>query len=574
MKKSLFYFLVITAAFALISACSKEMSESVATENDNINLTKVTLMGSIPGNASSKVYFTDPDNGSGIKTYWSDKDSLLLQQTSNESSWATHIFKKIASTSDPLVGKFAGELTSPKDAELVRCIYPATFNTTSNFVDYSIPCNSLSDVQNRTIMYGVVAYYKSSNNLSTIHFLNVTSILRIKLTFPKQLKIKQIEMYGDDIINRQKINFTSEETWTWDTTFVNYYLTGPMTSNFSTPQSTSSGNVITVYMAAIPQSVNGVNFTAVDEDSRHYRGKISTSPIEFKAGKVHTISVNMTESIIGQYLFSDGTWGTLADKATTTVYPIGVIFSDKPSDTDKSHGWIHGYAMALTNAHTYADWTKDYYDENITNITYAKDFIPDKDGYTNCQVLINNPKASGGFTAENYPAFWYAVNFGTSNVANTEAYAAPLGTSGWYLPSLGQWYDIIVNLGGINGLYDPRTSTSKNLWFTNFQSPVDETDYIDNVPLRVCTNLNNYIRSAFSADKSGKLSVINLPYFNASATNYDGDNYWSSTEVDSVHCGMPGFLCYSSADRVDLDCAYSLKTSDDYTVSTRPVIAF
>src|SRR5574344_2026518 len=89
MKKSLFYFLVITAAFALISACSKEMSESVATENDNINLTKVTLMGSIPGNASSKVYCTDPDNGSGIKTYWSDKDSLLLQQTSNESSWAT-----------------------------------------------------------------------------------------------------------------------------------------------------------------------------------------------------------------------------------------------------------------------------------------------------------------------------------------------------------------------------------------------------------------------------------------------------------------------------------------------------
>ena len=57
---------------------------------------------------------------------------------------------------------------------------------------------------------------------------------------------------------------------------------------------------------------------------------------------------------IGDYLFSDGTWGALATNTGKT--PIAVIFSNTTSTTDQSHGWTRGYAMALKDASTSSAW--------------------------------------------------------------------------------------------------------------------------------------------------------------------------------------------------------------------------
>jgi len=78
-------------------------------------------------------------------------------------------------------------------------------------------------------------------------------------------------------------------------------------------------------------------------------------------------------------------------------------------------------------------------------------------GYTYSQTILNKEKTNGTLSSfsTDYPVFYYALNYGTASVGGTQ-YAAPTATnnSGWYLPSVGQWYLIVKNLGGITRVMD------------------------------------------------------------------------------------------------------------------------
>ena len=137
--------------------------------------------------------------------------------------------------------------------------------------------------------------------------------------------------------------------------------------------------------------------------------------------------------VIGDYLFIDGTWGTLADNPNKTA--IAVIFSTTTSSTDQKNGWTHGYAMALNSVD--AKWSASGQNENLPKYDVTKMLDKDdKDGYTQTQTIVTSGKL--GFSKTNYPAFWEAINYSV---------AAPKNTSGWFLPSCGQFCDLITNLG-------------------------------------------------------------------------------------------------------------------------------
>jgi NAD(P)H-nitrite reductase len=88
------------------------------------------------------------------------------------------------------------------------------------------------------------------------------------------------------------------------------------------------------------------------------------------------------------------------------------------------------------------------------------------DGYTETH-LINNTYT---ISPTNYPVFYYALNY---NVAT------PQGSSGWYLPSIGQWYSVIVNLGKV-----PTTSTT---------AYVAELGWKNGEISSCASNINNYL---------------------------------------------------------------------------------
>lgn len=132
---------------------------------------------------------------------------------------------------------------------------------------------------------------------------------------------------------------------------------------------------------------------------------------------------------IGGYLYADGSW---SKELKTNKTPVAIIFSTTPSDIDRQNGYTHGYAMALKSVDGDA-WTTEA-DEmesgEIISSTGDGD-LNDLDGRTHTEFLMKRPDI--------HPAAAAASAFGET----------PAGTSGWYLPSSGQFIAIFHNLGAL-----------------------------------------------------------------------------------------------------------------------------
>ena len=249
------------------------------------------------------------------------------------------------------------------------------------------------------------------------------------------------------------------------------------------------------------------------------------------------------------YLYSDGTWGTTIPASTATRHVIAVAFSNTTSTADQARGWSHGYAIALTNAKASSAgvaWGTQGTKDQTTNYTTSSGLILDKDGYTETQHIQTTKTP----TSTVYPAFYYALNYGT-NVAGTTTYAAPTsGTSGWYLPSLGQCYDVCVNLGGMSTTLT--TSSSQNAQWTNGSK--DSAGY----PYKCATAINAVLSTLKNAG-------YNVDLF-SDIINGTTETYWTSSEC-STAWGQK--IALTSDGYVDL--GYGAKTA---AFGVRPVIAF
>ena len=247
-----------------------------------------------------------------------------------------------------------------------------------------------------------------------------------------------------------------------------------------------------------------------------------------------------TAPVTGQYLFSDGTWGSY--DANKTV--IGIIFSSSTSSTDKSHGRTHGYAMALQNAGssnaTYQWYTSNRGNPTKTYITGVNNIMSDKDGYTHSSYLLTSGYAAG-IAASGY----------TAKDRNGNTVAAPSGTSGWYLPSIGQWYDICDNLGGMvtaSGKAYTYSTTYGLHWYSGDDSSGK------NYSSLCASNLNVYLNAL--KDKGYSVDLF----------SNSNELYWSSSECNGNSAYYAYFLSNGSM----------LLGGDSKTCSfrVRPVVAF
>ncbi|MCH5311620.1 MAG: hypothetical protein J1E57_06655 [Prevotella sp.] len=135
-----------------------------------------------------------------------------------------------------------------------------------------------------------------------------------------------------------------------------------------------------------------------------------------------------------------GDWVTSEGKFSYEKIPginyAGVIFSLSPTKLDAQKGWTHGYIVALEDAKRgRCLWGPKSDVQEIPNMDYPDmhNLINDRNGYSysNCSSI----KASSN------NAFSYARSYPKR---------LPSSFSGWFLPSVGQWIDIIRNLGKSN----------------------------------------------------------------------------------------------------------------------------
>ena len=261
-----------------------------------------------------------------------------------------------------------------------------------------------------------------------------------------------------------------------------------------------------------------------------------------------TTNVNGTQ--IGDYVFNDGTWGPL-ENISSTHYPIAVIFSNNPSKEDIEAGYKHGYAMSLVAAGPSCPWattgatglTTQVQDKLLTDIAAIKS---DYNGRTETKKVLDLDDAK----ADNYknlktlyPAFYYATRFGTAEVGYNDntgwgtdqqssmtdggstACAAPKGTSGWYLGSIGQYYLVAKNLGGnMSDETDASWKTGGNTYW-----------YVDGKSFDNAAGVSKYITAAADAMTAASVAAYTPNIIKCETGGWHTTWYWTSSEFSAGH---------------------------------------
>ena len=312
----------------------------------------------------------------------------------------------------------------------------------------------------------------------------------------------------------------------------------------STTISDTSGESImsgTYTLIMIPQAFSNAVITLTYNTGTTYTKTISGT---WSTGNTYTYNLSKPVNI-GDYYYSDGTWGSIAEHTNSTASAIGVIFSNSTSNIDKGHNWTHGYAMALQNAGsettTYQWYTSNSGNPTGSSVITVDQIMSDKDGYTYSGYIQTSGYAAG-IAARGY----------TAKDKNGNTVATPSCSSGWYLPSIGQWYDIWVNLGGMATASGKLYTESSN-YGLQWNSADDNSN--KNYPSLCASAINVY------------LNVLKDNGYNVSLFNSEGDPYWSSSESDSFHA----YDAYLGVSGSNVGLYANLKTGS-YIVRT--VIAF
>lgn len=312
-----------------------------------------------------------------------------------------------------------------------------------------------------------------------------------------------------------------------------------------------NGNVYTVSSGKTLKLESGKKYT-YDLTIASYGITVSSSITDWEeeeitGNAIKYIGDKMPEKAqIGDFYMNDGSLvsGSADLTAEQKAACIGIVFQTDVSRIslgakaalDKKGVKPHGLVMALKNAKQ--DGTKKSSWSNNSNELVMSNrpstvagFYADINGYEKTNYVFE----LGNFDATSFEIFFYTSRFGApGNI--TEAEAAPENTTGWFVPSIGQWWDIMTNLGKIN-LDSYKEITANNV------------DVTGNLNETLMDNTN----AALAKTGEGEYDAITTD-----------SHYFMSTEFnESRACRI------SYKDKISIS-----HTTKTYTGYVRPVLAF
>ena len=314
------------------------------------------------------------------------------------------------------------------------------------------------------------------------------------------------------------------------------------------------------YAYAITVKANGIDVKAVTGATWSDGGEENITSKQVQLFKADELK-------IGDYFYSDGTWSdgglrkryddgnvVIADPKPAPVLTnpktgasrtvVGIVFQTDKSrigakEKEKLGGEdkVHGLVMCVKNAATNQKWSTAWnIGEFPKECATIADSYNDISGYGNCEHIRSS---HGSF--DNYPAFKDADGYNTTC-------PVPTTTTGWYLPSVGQLWDIFQNLGCVTALADKDQQTSslnQNSWSS--QS-------------KISAAINRWM--TYIADENK--NVFGSQNFILSSSEFNSFRvkaWWSSYNGENGENGEDNIICSSVT-----------KENDDCHV--RPVLAF
>lgn len=256
-------------------------------------------------------------------------------------------------------------------------------------------------------------------------------------------------------------------------------------------------------------------------------GPITTSPYTYYPGPLtYPIALSAaTSDYVGSVITTDGyVYATVdaADAASKTAVAI-IAYVGTAGSVDASSGTYKGLAIALSDANSGSkcQWAEknDGYENCLNGIGGQTGAIATALGFMN-GITCTSTLTAAGHSSHNHTA-------ATAAVSNNST-AAPTGTSGWFMPSMGQWNLIVQGLA---------TKKAGSAVTTDLTYQTDNPTYKAN-------NLNSVITDA-------------------GGTGFQAGSYWASTEQTHVRA----WVIYFTG-------GYAFNYAKDATWYVRSVIAF
>ena len=214
---------------------------------------------------------------------------------------------------------------------------------------------------------------------------------------------------------------------------------------------------------------------------------------------------------IGDYFYSDGTYST---NLNTTKTVIGIVFQTNPwrigqAEKDalaaKGVSEPHGLVMSIKNAATSVKWSNSNQDTALDNCQTFADIYKDISGLKNT-ITIG--------TGDEFPAFKAIADFNGGN-------PVPSNATQWFLPSAGQLWDLMENLGKVTALVAQRTNN------TGGRLQCDDDYCLD--------NLNSRLKNVPTAE-----TLVAPVYFWSSSEFDKFDAWWWWVNSDGLNSRAPG----------------------------------
>jgi len=430
-------YLIVISFLLIINSCSTDN----VTDTNDLNLKRTVLLNALIPNTKSTRVAESTDATTGLITSWDNSDKLsVLLNTGNmvemSKDETTTGFTATVSEADLNAfksGNIIYGVNNNNSDQITTLLQSGKLNTT---VDFTGQNGSLDNISKYDLMYGV------GDASTSINFNHKACVMRFDLsaellsgkvtsaTFVFVPSATSPSLFAD----KETYNFgqTSDSTIVDATSYT-----------LSNPSIDIVNNKASIYLA-IPmrKAVSGIltlNLTCTDGSvvkNLTLSKNITITNKDFYPATVQskTISSLVSAPSEGDYVFSDGTWGTLSNNPSKTA--IGVVFSTRVSVVEKSAGFTHGYVLALNDASSSATWNGEgtdlaYLDNRFTSSSWYNDMSSGYIGTVNYGMGKNNT----------YPAWEAAYNY--KNIVST----SNSFSSGWYLPTAGQWFDMLEKLG-------------------------------------------------------------------------------------------------------------------------------
>ena len=278
-------------------------------------------------------------------TFDTSKNFNIIADVNRGSNWTTEIKNEIASYSTANnIWQTTAAHYWPGAGSTVNfyAYYPTSISGSITHTAGSAPVLSYTVPDNAADQVDILASSKTgvagdSYNQTPVDFKHIFAAVNFQVGssgLPSGT-ISSITISG--IKNSGTYTFGSG--WTLNSGTTTFKVSPSTVINGTSRESITSG-AYTLMM--IPQAFSNAIIILKYNAGSEYTQMISGT---WTAGSTYIYNLSNPVTV-GDYYYSDGTWGSY--DANKTV--IGIIFSNTTSSADKSHGWTHGYAMALQNA--------------------------------------------------------------------------------------------------------------------------------------------------------------------------------------------------------------------------------